>query len=316
MAAPPRILALNLGSQTIRMAEFQVQPHRGLILRNFRLREILPDQTDDQVRRAQVATALREMMSELGINDGDINLAVPGQAVFTRFVKLPSMAEEKIERIVGFEAQQNVPFPLNEVIWDYQLLGNPSNGEIQVMIVAIKSNLLDEMNDPVEDTKLRTRLVDVGPMALYNAFRYNYCDLRGCSIVVDLGARTTDIFFVDQGKFFSRSVPFGGGSITAAIAKEFAEPLAAAELRKKRDGYINLGADYANSTDGDRVRVSRIVRNNVARLHAELARSISHYRYSTTGKRSAACFPQRRRRKHSLPARISPREAAIADRVI
>ena len=62
-------------------------------------------------------------------------------------------------------------------------------------------------------------MVDVATMALYNAFRYNYSDLTDCSLLVDIGARTTNLLFIEPGKIFCRSVPIGGGSITSAIAQ-------------------------------------------------------------------------------------------------
>jgi type IV pilus assembly protein PilM len=278
MPNAPRILSLNLGSQTIGLAEFQLQPHGGLLWQNFRLREIVTDPASEAMRNAEVAAALGEIMEELRIKDGDVNLAVPGQSVFTRFVKLPMVEEEKIERIISFEAQQNVPFPIDEVVWDYQLVGGGAEEQIQVVLVAIKSDLVDQINDSVESTRLRTRIVDVAPMALYNAFRYNYSDLAGCSLLVDIGARTTNLVFSEPGKFFSRSVPIGGASITAAIAKEFGETFPAAEARKKRDGFVSLGGAYAEPSDADVARVSKIVRGTMTRLHAEVMRSISHYR--------------------------------------
>ena len=283
MAAPPRIISLNLGSQTIGLATFEMQAHGGLILRNYRLREILADPASEGMRRSQTATALGEMMSELQINDGSVNFAIAGQSVFTRFVKLPSVDAEKVERIISFEAQQNVPFPIEEVVWDYQLVGGGAEEQIQVVLVAIKSDLLDEINESVEATGLRTMVVDVAPMALYNAFRFNYSDLSGCSLLVDLGARTTNLLFIEPGKIFSRSVPIGGGSITAAIAKEFGEPLSAGEFRKKRDGFVSLGGAYAEPSDVDVARVSKIVRSTMTRLHAEVMRSISHYRAQQQG---------------------------------
>ena len=100
-----------------------------------------------------------------------MNYAVPGQSVFARFVKLPAVEEEKVERLIEFEAQQNVPFPINEVVWDYQLVGGGADEQIQVVLVAIKSDLLEEMNAAVEGSGLRTEIVGVAPMALYNAFR-------------------------------------------------------------------------------------------------------------------------------------------------
>ncbi len=283
MAAATRIISLNLGSQTIGLAEFQTQAHGGLVLHQHRLREILSDAGGEAMRYGQLSAALRDLLGEFGIKSGEVNYAVPGQSVFARFVKLPAVDEEKIEKIISFEAQQNVPFPIDEVVWDYQLVGGGAEEQIQVVLVAIKSDLLDEMNSAVETTGLRTSIVDVATMSLYNAFRYNYSDLTGCSLLVDIGARTTNLLFIEPAKIFSRSVPIGGSSITSALAREFDEPFSAAEFRKKRDGFVSLGGVYAEPSDVDVARVSKIVRSTMTRLHAELMRSISHYRGQQQG---------------------------------
>src|SRR5437763_5464662 len=235
------------------------------------------------MRRAQISSILREMMAELKIRHEAVNYAVSAQSVFARFVKLPAVEEEKIERIIAFEAQQNVPFPIDEVVWDYQLIGGGGEEQVQVVLVAVKSDLLDELNAAVEETGLRTAIVGVVTMAFYNAFRYNYADLSGCSLLIDLGARTTNLLFVEPRKIFSRSIPVGGSSITTAIAKEFNESFAAAEFRKKRDGFVSLGGAYAEPPDPEVARVSKLMRSTMTRLHAEVMRSISHYRAQQQG---------------------------------
>jgi len=283
VAKPARIIALNLGSQTVGLAEFQGQPEGGLILQNYRLREVLADAAGEEIRRAQISAALREMMADLQLHHESVNYAVSAQSVFARFVKLPAVEEEKIERIIAFEAQQNVPFPIDEVVWDYQLIGGGGDDHVQVVLVAVKSDLLDELNAAVEETGLRTAIVGVATMALYNAFRYNYADLSGCSLLIDLGARTTNLLFVEPQKIFSRSIPVGGSSITTAIAKEFNESFAAAEFRKKRDGFVSLGGAYAEPTDPEVARVSKLMRSTMTRLHAEVMRSIGHYRAQQQG---------------------------------
>src|SRR5438128_4470826 len=290
MATSRQILSLDIGSQTIGLAKFQMQPHGGLVLLDYRLRELLPDAAGDSARHAKVPGVLREIMDELHLHGGSVNYAIAGQSVFARFVKLPAVEEEKIERIIAFEAQQNVPFPIDEVVWDYQLVGGGADEQIQVVLVAIKADLLDEINNAVEESGLRTAIVDIAPMALYNAFRYNYSDLSGCSLLVDIGARTTNLLFIEPGKIFSRGIPIGGNSITAAIAKEFGESLAAAELRKKRDAFVSLGGAYAEPENVDVARVSKIVRGTMTRLHAELMRSISHYRAQQQGNRPDRVF--------------------------
>jgi type IV pilus assembly protein PilM len=284
MPAAPRIISLNLGSQTLGLAGFHTRPNGGLTLAGYRLREIPAEPAATTERNRQISEALPVMMRELGIKPGPADYAVPGQSVFARFVKLPSVEQDKIERIITFEAQQNVPFPIEEVVWDYQLVGTGEADKIEVVLVAIKADLLEEINAAVEAAGLQTTRVDVATMALYNAFRFNYNELTGCSLLVDIGARTTNLLFIEPGKIFSRSIPIGGSSITAAIAKEFNEPFGAAELRKKRDGFVSLGGAYADASDPEIARVSKLVRNTLTRLHAEVTRSISFYRTQQQGK--------------------------------
>src|SRR5216110_3065556 len=290
MARSTRLISLNLGSQTIGLAEFRVEAHGGLALVDYRFREIPVDPTGERMGRAQMLIALGEMMNELQIKRGRVNYAVSGQSVFARFVKLPSVGEEKIEKIISFEAQQNVPFPIDEVVWDYQLVGGGADEQLQVVLVAIKSDLLEGINAAVEATGLRPTVIGVANMALYNAFRYNYSDVTDSSLVVDIGARTTNLLFIEPGKVFSRSVPIGGSSVTAALAKEFNEPFAAAETRKRESGFVSLGGAYADPSDVDVARMSKIIRSTMTRLHAEIMRSISHYRTQQQGKAPARIY--------------------------
>ena len=293
MAAPARLVTLNIGSQTVGLAEFRVI-HGRLVLLNYRFRETPLDPATGQRRDAhdalhETAGVLRELMHEMHIHQADVNYAVAAQSVFVRFVKLPALDAEKIDKIIAFEAQQNVPFPIDQVVWDYQLVGGGMGEQIQVVIVAIKRDLLDEINNAVEETGLRTRILDVASMGLYNAFCYNYTDLKGCSLLVDIGARTTNILFIEAGRIFSRSLPLGSSVITAAIAKEFGESFAAAETRKNREAFVALGG-AAEPDDPNIGRLSKIARSTMTRLHAELMRSITHYRAQQQGDRPARIF--------------------------
>jgi type IV pilus assembly protein PilM len=283
MASLARIVTVNLGSQTISVAEFHRQSAIGLAIHGFRRRDVVADNPADPLRHLQITTVLREMLDELGIRKMKANYAVPGQSVFTRFVRLPAVEEEKIERIIAFEAQQNVPFPIDEVVWDYQLVGGGGDEQLQVVLVAIKSDLLEALNSTVEAAGLRPVLVDVAPMALYNAFRYNYDGGEGCSLLIDIGARTTNLIFAEQDKIFSRSVPIGGASITSALAREFNESFNVAEARKKESAFVGVGGRPEEPSNPERERIAKIVGGILIRLHAEIMRSISHYRSQQGG---------------------------------
>jgi len=283
VAKPVRILSLNIGMQTVGLADFRSTPAGGLVLQAYTTRQLLADPAAEASRMAQIKLVISEMLGELKLKSGRVNYAIAAQSVFTRFVKLPTVDPDKIDQIVHFEAQQNVPFPIEEVVWDYQLVASKDENKIEVVLVAIKADLLDELNGAVQDAGLTTGIVDVAPMALYNAFRYNYADVHGCALLIDIGARTTNLIFVEPNKVFSRSIPIGGTTFTANITREFNEPFGAAEERKRSVGFVSLGGAYAEPSDPEIARVSKIIRNSMTRLHAEITRSISFYRSQQGG---------------------------------
>src|SRR5437762_12624745 len=98
MAKPARIISLNLGSQTIGLAQFQAKAEGGLVLQNYRLREVLIDRAGEGIRHTQISATLREMMAELQIRHEAANYAVPPQSVVARFANRPAGEGEKIER--------------------------------------------------------------------------------------------------------------------------------------------------------------------------------------------------------------------------
>ena len=284
MAKPARIYALDLGMQTVSLAEFHKLPNGGLSLNAFKETELITDPSADATRPAQIKEAVRELRDALKIPVKEsVNFSIPAQSVFSRFVKLPGASPEDVSSIIAFEAQQNVPFPIDEVVWDYQIMGNQRDGAWDVVLVAMKSDQLTEVADAVTAGGLKPQVIDVAPMSVYNAFRFNYPEATGCSLIIDIGARTTNLIFVEGIRAFSRSIPVGGNSISAAVAKEFHQDITLAERLKVERGSVSLGGAYAEPSDPTEARVAKVVRNTMTRLHAEIARSISFYRTSQGG---------------------------------
>ena len=284
MAKPHRIFALDLGMQTVSLAEFRMLPNGGLSLNAFKETELITDPSADATRPAQIKEAVRELRDALKVPlKHPVNFSLPAQSVFSRFVKLPGASPEDVGSIIAFEAQQNVPFPIDEVVWDYQIMGSQRDGAWDVALVAMKADQLTEVADAVTEGGLKPQIIDVAPMAVYNAFRFNYPETTGCSLVIDIGARTTNLIFLEGNRAFSRSIPVGGTSISAAVAKEFHQDITLAERLKVEKGSVSLGGAYAEPSDPTEARVAKVIRNTMTRLHAEIARSISFYRTSQGG---------------------------------
>ena len=234
MADTQIIVALNLGSQRISMAVFETSKNGGMILKGFETDTIIADPAFEASREAQIRVALEELIGKLNVSRSKVRYAIAGQFVFTRFVKLPPLQDDNIEQIVTFEAQQHVPFPINEVVWDYEMIEGGDDKE--VVIVAIKEDSLDEINDTVTASGLSTLEVDVAPMALYNAYRHSYGAPDEPTLIIDIGAKTSNLLYVEGKRFFTRSVAIGGASISAAIAKEYNITFPEAEYHKITNG--------------------------------------------------------------------------------
>ncbi len=167
-----RILALDMGASKIVLAEFHISKKGDLELLRYGISLIGADTKSESDKLAYIVTAIRDIMREQGIRPAPMLMTVSGQSVFPRFVKLPPVAHDKIKQIVQYEAEQNVPFPIDEVVWDYQLIGG-DEGEMNVMLVAVKIETVKRLTDCVQAAELEPEVVDVAPMALYNAVCFN-----------------------------------------------------------------------------------------------------------------------------------------------
>ncbi|MCS6771280.1 MAG: type IV pilus assembly protein PilM [Kiritimatiellae bacterium] len=277
-----RILALDIGAGSVKLGEFTTLKSGGLELVKFGVAPIAIDPQSDNDRIPPTVSAIREIMQERGIKPGPVLMSVSGQSVFSRFVKLPPVDKDKVYQIILYEAQQNVPFPIQEVVWDYQLIGR-GEGELDVMLAAIKADIIVQLTDAVEQAGLQADLVDVAPMALYNCVRFNYSDTKGCLLVIDIGARSTDLIFIEQGRVFIRSVPVAGNAITQQIQREFDLSFEDAEEMKRAHAFVAFGGAYEEPKSETADKVSKIVRNVMTRMHAEIDRSIKFYRSQQNG---------------------------------
>ena len=123
-------------------------------------------------------------------------------------------------------------------------------------------------------------------MALYNTVRYNYVDVEGCILVIDIGARSTNLVFVEEGRFFSRNLPImgTGNVITQQLMKEFDLSFKDAEELKRTHAAVAFGGAYEDYADKVISRVSKTVRGVMTRLHVEVERTINFYRTQQNGR--------------------------------
>jgi type IV pilus assembly protein PilM len=238
---------------------------------------------------AVLVPALREAAKAAGIKPGPLALSLSGQMVFPRFSKFPPVGADKLEELVHYEVEQNVPFPIDEIVCDHQFLGSTPEGDTAAVIVAAKLDQVTKVTDAVSAAGFNPVVVDVGPMAVLNALKRSYPDATGCTVVLDIGAKTTSLILVENEKIYLRSIPVAGNAITKEIAQSFACSMEEAEALKRERGYVSLGG-VTEDEDEISDRVSKIVRNCLTRLHAEISRSINFYRSQQGGSAPSRIF--------------------------
>ncbi len=282
MAEFKTTVALEIGAQCVTMGVF-TPAGKGYALSRYARREIVLDPLEEGMRMDYVSSTIAELVTELKVKGSDVRNVVSGQQVFMRFVKLVALDDSDIAEQVSYEAQQHIPFPLDEIQWDYQELPEREPGETEVLLVAIKKEVLDNLNSQVEGSGLKTRSVDCSITSLYNAFRISYPEEQEPVMILDIGAKTTDIIFAEAGRFFTRSVTAAGAFVTNAIAREYGMSFRDAEKLKIESGMISLGNGFTDNLSEQEAALASTIRNAMNRLSSEVQRTINHYRAQYKG---------------------------------
>jgi type IV pilus assembly protein PilM len=278
MLNPKSFLAIDFGAGSLKLAEFEINETGGLSLKHFDIKPLGAEGAADATREATILKILKEALTENGLKSKNVNVCAPGFQVFSKFVKLPPVDANKVTQIIQYEAQQNVPFPLAEVVWDYQIMGSSASGELEVLLVAIKSDIVEGLFRIADTVKLKLQLCDVSPAALCNAFKYNYGDLEDCTMLLDIGAKTSNVLFFEKGKVFSRSIPLGANAITQDFANESKLKFEVAEQIKIKEGFVSLGGAYEEPENPNQAAISKIARQFMTRLHIQVNQTLQFYR--------------------------------------
>lgn len=271
-------LTVDFGAGTLKVAEFEINDAGNLVLRQFGFKSLGLEGSQESARERVVTKAIQDLFNERGFSARSANVCAPGFHVFSKFVKLPPVDSAKVSQIVQYEAQQNVPFPLAEVVWDYQILGAAPGGEMEVLLVAIKTDIVEGLFRVAESKGVRLQAVDVSPAALANAFRFNYSDQDGCTMLLDIGAKTSTVLFFEKGKIYARSISIGANSITQDFATESKVRFNEAEQFKLQHGFVSLGGAYEEPDDPKQAAVAKVARQVMTRLHIQVNQTIQFYR--------------------------------------
>jgi len=220
-----------------------------------------------------IALSLRRFVSQNDLSKDDVVVSVPSQNSFARFVKLPPVEAKRIPEIVKFEAVQQIPFDINEVQWDWQLMTEAGSAENEVGIFAIKNDVVSSVLEHFGRENVTVSYVQMVPMALYNYVLYDRADLGSSDnqaiVVLDIGAENTDLVVCTRSTVWQRCILIGGDTFTKAIADTFKLNFEKAEKLKRTAPM----SKYAR-------QIFQAMRPVFTDLASEIQRSLSFYNSS------------------------------------
>jgi type IV pilus assembly protein PilM len=208
-----------------------------------------PDADPDELTRE----ALQQFLARNSIKGDMVVISVPGQSGLARFVKLPPVEEKKIADIVKFEAKQQIPFPLEEVVWDFQKIGQGvvTDGfamETEIGLFAMKKDMVYRSIQQFKDVNVEIHVIQMAPLALCNYVAYDLlhkdgmgggepdeaAEKKACVVALDIGTDNSNLIITDGEKIiWQRPIPLGGNHFTRALTKDMKLTFAKAEHLKR-----------------------------------------------------------------------------------
>jgi len=251
-----KAIRLEREGEKVRVSDFAVIPHKKVLT--------TPDLDQDEM----VRLSLGQFISQKSLEGEHLVMSVPGHSAFARFAKLPPVEPKKVPDIVKFEAVQQIPFPIDEVEWDYQTFASEDSPEIEVGIFAITRDRVQQRLGLYAELGIGPESLTLSPVALYNAMSYDL-DLKargGPVIFLDVGTQATDVVIAEEGRCWIRTFPLGGTHFTEAIANAFKLSYSKAEKLKNEAS----SSKYAK-------QIMQAMRPVFSDLLQDLQRSIGYY---------------------------------------
>jgi len=200
----------------------------------------------DAIPEELISQALDKFLKQNEIANDLVAISVPGQSALARFIQLPPVESSKVSEIVKYEARQQIPFALEDVVWDYQTLGKGTEEsgfllEAEVGLFAMKRDQVMNQLKPFTNADIEVELIQIAPLALYNFLSFDQLGIRlgdevvamdSYTILLDMGADNTTLLVSNGQKIWIRNVPIGGNHFTRALTKEMKLTFAKAEHLK------------------------------------------------------------------------------------
>jgi len=232
-----QLVGLDIGSHTIKAAEVQ-ETKKGWVLKKFGMIDIEPGAIEEGVVKNPqiVSNAIRQLYQNHSLRQNRVAISIGGYSVIVKNITIQNMPEEQLYESINFEAEQYIPFDINDVNLDFQILGDSEQNpnQMNVLLVAAKKDMVNEYINLIDMASLNLGVIDIDAFALQNIYELNY-EAKGDNIaLIDIGASKTSVNILKNNtSVFMRDVSLGCNQINNRIVSSVNCTMAEAEEIKR-----------------------------------------------------------------------------------
>ena len=229
------------------------------------MQELKYDYSNQEECLSELAATLKMMRVS-----GKATVIAPSMLLLTKTIKIPHVDEARRAEVIQFEAEKNIPYPINEVSWDYEIISD-DGVETEIFLTSMKSTAADDFCMALSQAGVIPESIEASSILDYNAWKY--CGLENDVILLNVGSRFTNLIIAREDGVFVRSIPVGGNSITQAVADSLGRDFATAEELKR--GFF---ANASLSSNAGSEHFTNAATSVMRRIGVEIKRSIVNYR--------------------------------------
>lgn len=250
LSRPKGVVGLDIGSSAIKLVELKEKKAGDYHLVRLGVAPLSPEAIVDGsiMDSSLVVDAIHKLNEQTGVKNLNYATSLSGHSVIIKKIQVPSMAPEELAESIQWEAEQYIPFDINDVRMDYVVLGGEQGAEtMEVLLVAVKRDKVNDYVSVISQTGKTPSLVDVDAFAIQNCYEANY-DVDRLKVValVNMGAGVTTINVLARGNtVFWRDISFAGNQFTEALQREFNLSFEQAESLKRGQSVDRYGANDA-----------------------------------------------------------------------
>jgi len=234
---PKNVVGLDIGSSAIKLVELKEKKGGTYELVKMGLERLSPEAIVDGsiMDSSMVVETISRLNSEKAVKNSNYATSLSGHSVIIKKISLPAMSPEELAESIQWEAEQYIPFDINDVNLDYVPLNTGTGDNIDVILVAVKKEKINDYTSVIGQSGKNAVLVDVDAFALQNCYEMNYGSDEGKTLaLVNIGASVTNVNVLHgEASQFWRDITFGGNQYTDAIQREMSLSFEQAEDLKR-----------------------------------------------------------------------------------